>query len=69
MAEARSPGLPLPLIFRSQPEAGWGVNWHEKASTVAKVLVLPRQAPVAAMLPVRPQRALLLLAASEFFAA
>jgi hypothetical protein len=68
-AEARTPGPPRCLIFRSQPELGRRLNRHAQASAVAKVLALARQAPVAASLRVRMRRALLLLAASAFFVA
>jgi hypothetical protein len=68
-AEARIPGPPRYLIFRLQPELGRPLNRHAQASAVAKMLVLARQAPVAATLLVRMRRALLLLAALAFFVA
>ena len=69
MAEARIPGPPQCLIFRSQPEPARPRERCEQASAVAKVPVLPRQSPVAAALRIRTRRALLLLAASAFFVA
>ena len=68
-AEARIPDPPRYLIFRLQPEPGRRLNRHAQTSALAKVLALARQAPVAATLPVRTLRALLLLAALAFFVA